>query len=141
MNSRRSPIAGYGYRKCKDRNKSPGLEVTARLIEHSWFRCKFGASLAGSHDLHLSRGFIVHDIWIVRVNHEIAACRDIVDKAKLLARMGKGQLDRRKKKTVHYSVDPWRATDPCFLIFYGPFTLPYSCQVWYDLLPVLPAVA
>lgn len=75
------------HRKRKDRNKSSGLKVTARLIEHSWFRCKFGASrLAGSHDLHLSRGFIVHDIWIERVvSPEIAARRDNVDKAELSA--------------------------------------------------------
>lgn len=97
--------------KRKDGNKSPALEVTARLIEHSWFRCKFGASrLAGSHDLHLSRGFIVHNIWIVRVvSRQIAARRNNVDKAELSAEWGRAARSFvGKKKTAHYSVDSWR---------------------------------
>lgn len=50
MDSYFSPFAidDREHWKRKDRNKSSGLEVTVRLIEHSWFRCKFGASrLAG----------------------------------------------------------------------------------------------
>lgn len=112
MDSYFSPFAidDREHWKRKDRNKSPGLEVTVRLIEHSWFRCKFGSSrLAGSRDLHLSRSFIVHDICIVRVvSREIAARRDNVDKAELSARAEWAARSFVGKKMAHYSVDPWR---------------------------------
>lgn len=114
--------------KRKDGNKSSGLEVTARLIEHSWFRCKFGASrLAGSHDLHLSRGFIVHNIWIVRVvSRQIAARRNNVDKAELSAEWERAAWSFVGKKNGPLLRRFMTAADPCFSIFYGPLTLPYN---------------
>jgi len=123
-----SAIDDREHRKRKDCNKSPGLEVTVRLIEHSWFRCKFGASRsAGSHDLHLSRGFIVHDIWIVRVvSREIAARRDNVDKAKLSAeweRAARSFIGKKKRPITRFMT-----ANLCFSIFYGPLILPYNCQ-------------
>lgn len=99
------------------RNKSSDLEVTSRLIEHSWIRCKFGASrLAGLHDLHLSRGFIVHHIWIVwLVSREIVARRNNVDKAELSARrMEKGGSIVCRKKNGPLLRRSMTAVDPYF---------------------------
>jgi len=135
-----SAIDDREHRKRKNRNKSPGLEVTVRLIEHSWFRCKFGASRsAGSHDLHLSRGFIVHDIWIVRVvSREIAARRDNVDKAKLSAEWKRAARSFVGKKNGPL-LDSWRRiyASRSFTAAYSPLQLPSL----YNLLPVLQAVA
>lgn len=125
-------ISDRERQKRKGRNESRGLEITDRLIEHSWFRRKFGASRsAGSRDLHLSRGFIAYNIWIGWVVEPRDRCSSgsNVDKAELSAcpGMGKGgsivsRKKKERKKMAHYSV----AVDPCFSIFYEQPTLSYN---------------
>lgn len=147
--SRRSPSAIANTKKRKGRNESRGLEVTDRLIEHSWFRRKFGASRSAR----FAWPTLVS--WFYRLRYmdrlgRLAARSLLVGVATSIkrncrpARNGKGRLDRfqrkkkreRKKKTAHYYVHS-AAADSCFSIFYEPPTssLTTVYGLIYDLLP------
>lgn len=128
---RHSPSAIAQHQKRKGRNKSRGLEITDRLIEHSWFRRKFGEfTWPTLVSFYRSR-------YMDRLGREIVARRRAtpIKRNCRSARNGKGGrggggarsfLEKKKKRKNGPLLRRSMAADSCFSIFYELPTPSYN---------------
>lgn len=126
--SRHSPSAIANTKSIKSHNKSRGLEITDQLIEHSWFRRKFGGFAWPT----LVSWFYMDARYMDRLGREIVARRRTTSIKRNCrpARNGKGGLDRFPEKRRKEKNGPLlrrsMAVDSCFSIFYDLPTPSYN---------------